>query len=70
MNVDSKGVLDDGIGSSPETMDKSFDSKAEVKTKSGEGFWTAELRVPASALGRQPVTGESWKMNALRRRVL
>lgn len=55
-----------------------WDSKAEVATQIGDGFWTIEIRIPVTedendplhlVVGRKPSTSLPWHINVCRQRV-
>ncbi len=47
-----------------------FDSAAEIKTKVLKDRWMVEMRIPANTLGMKCFTGQTWRLNSGRYRVV
>ena len=57
------------IRNSASNVDKTFSGEVKVAVKKGADRWTAEVAVPADAIGSKCLPGQVWKANVCRMRV-
>ena len=76
--VNPAGALIDLDRGAPRNQWFNWSSKAEVATKSGDGYWTAEIRIPITqdkndplhqVIGRKPTQSLPWFVNVCRQRI-
>lgn len=54
----------------PGNLFENFVSNAEIKTKIFKDRWITEMKIPTSELGMKCFTGQTWRMNSIRSRVM
>ena len=76
--VSPSGAVVDLDRSAPHSAWFSWDSQAEVATQIGDGYWTAEIRIPVTqdendplhqVIGHRPTRSLPWHVNLCRQRI-
>ena len=67
--VNDKGTLQDTLEESVLT-DPSFESKAQIAVGKEKDRWIVEMKIPMSALGEKILSGQTWRFNGQRYRVV